>query len=197
MPRPAKFDDASILNAAATIVATHGVGAATVTAIAASIGAPNGSIYHRFKTRDELMGRLWLQKASQFQDAFVRGLDHPDARQAGLEAALSLPRTVRQDSAGAKVMLMHRREDFLGEGWPPSMSAEAERLGAQVREALDSITTRLFGRKTAATRRTASFAVLDIPYAAVRRYVGSGEAPPPQVDRLIALAYAAAIDAES
>lgn len=193
MARPAKFDDQGILDAAGAIVASRGVAAATISAIGSSIGAPNGSIYHRFKTRDELLGRLWLQKARAYQDAFVEGLSHRDAYRAGLDAALSLPASVRRDLAGARILLLYRREDFVGGGWPAEMSSEATRLARQIRDALDDITRRLFGRLTPSARTTASFAVLQVPYAAVRQHVVANESPPSLVDELIATAYEAVI----
>ena len=193
MGRPAKFDNARILDAAAAVVSAQGVAGATITAIAASIGAPNGSIYHRFRTRDELLGRLWLQKAKRFQDAAFEAMADQDPWTAGLEAALSLPRSTRRDLAGARILLLHRREDFLSEGWPAEMRIEAERLGLQVRDALDEITRRLFGRLSLAGRRTVTFAVLDVGFAAVRRYVVANEAPPTQVDELVRTAYEAVI----
>jgi AcrR family transcriptional regulator len=192
MPRPEKFTEDRILDAAGALVAASGPSSATIAAIAAAIGAPNGSIYHRFKTRDALLGRLWLRKAAFFQNNFANALDHPDAYQAGLNAALSLPRSVRADFVGARIMLLYRREDFLGEGWPVEMQDEAARLGRQVTDALADITMRLFGNRTAASRQAAAFAVLDVPFAAIRRYVAAGEAPPLQVDNLIAAAFFAA-----
>ena len=195
MPRPAKHDEARILRAAASLVAARGPGAATITAIAHAIGAPNGSIYHRFRSRDALLGRLWLTKAASFQSNWAQALDHPDAATAGLEAALSLPRSARADLEGARIMLLYRREDFLGDGWPPEMTAEAERLGKQVSDRLADITRRLFGRNTAAARHIATFAILDLPFSAVRRFVAAGEAPPALVDQLVSTAYATAIKA--
>ena len=190
MPRPAKHDESRILSAAASLVAARGPGAATI----AAIGAPNGSIYHRFHSRNELLGRLWLSKATFFQDRWAEVLKHPDPRQAGLDAALSLPRAVRDDFEGARIMLLHRREDFLSSRWPAEMKDQAERLGEQVKEMLGDITRRLFGRNTASARQVATFAVLDLPFAAVRRFVGAGEPPPLQIDGLISKAYAAIID---
>jgi AcrR family transcriptional regulator len=193
MARPAKFTEVEILDAAATLVAGGGPASATVTAIAAAIGAPNGSIYHRFKTRDELLGRLWLGKAAVFQNNFVNALKLRDPHQVGLAAALSLARTARADFAGARIMLLHRREDFLGDGWPAEMQIEANRLGRQVTDALADITMRLFGNRTAASRQAAAFAVLDVPFAAVRRHVAAGEVPPLQADKLIEIAFNATI----
>lgn len=194
MPRPAKFTYEAILNAASEIVAARGPAAATMGEIAAKVGAPSGSLYHRFHSRDELLGRLWLQKAAFFQNAFARALDQDDARRAAVEAALSLPRTVRADFEGARIMLLHRREDFMSDGWPKPMQEEAARLGKQIRDVMSEFTSRLFNVDTKAARLMTSFAILDVPFAAVRRYVGANEVPPPRVDRLIAAAVNAILD---
>jgi AcrR family transcriptional regulator len=194
VPRPAKFTYEAILNAASEIVAARGPAAATMGEIAAKVGAPSGSLYHRFHSRDELLGRLWLQKAAFFQNAFARALDQDDARRAAVEAALSLPRTVRADFEGARIMLLHRREDFMSDGWPKPMQEEAARLGKQIRDVMSEFTSRLFNVDTKAARLMTSFAILDVPFAAVRRYVGANEVPPPRVDRLIAAAVNAILD---
>jgi AcrR family transcriptional regulator len=193
MPRPAKHDESSILKAAAAIVASRGPNGTTIAAIAHAIGAPSGSIYHRFQTRDELLGRLWLNKAAFFQDRWKTALNKPNAEEAGLAAALSLPRTVREDFRGARIMLLHRREDFLSESWPAEMQAEAERLKEQVEDSLAQITRGLFGRNSAVARQVATFAVLDLPFSAVRRFVAMGRMPPPAMDDLITKAYQAVI----
>jgi AcrR family transcriptional regulator len=194
MPRPAKHDEASILSAAATIVSKGGPKAATVGAIGTAIGAPSGSIYHRFRTRDELLGRLWLLKASLFQDRFEEALRVADDREAGLAAALSIPRTAREDLEGGRIMLLHRREDFLSAGWPNEMKAEAERLGEQVDRMLSQATRRLFKRSTPSARQAVNFALLDVPTAATRRFLAAGSPPPKAIDQLIATTYFAVID---
>ena len=194
MPRPVKYEERDILGAASALVAARGPAAATVAAIGNAIGAPSGSIYHRFRSRDALLGRLWLMKASYFQNAWARALEQDDARQAGLDAALSLPRVAREDFEGARIMLLHRREDFFSDGWPPEMKAEAARLGEQVVDCLGLMTRRLFGRNTAAARQVTIFATLDLPFSAVRRYVATGGSPPKQIDVLITRAYAAVVD---
>jgi AcrR family transcriptional regulator len=62
---------AQILDATAAIVAANGPGAATIGAIGNMLKAPSGSIYHRFASRDVLLGRLWLSKAAFFQNRFA------------------------------------------------------------------------------------------------------------------------------
>jgi AcrR family transcriptional regulator len=193
MPRPAKYDESSILKATAAIVASRGPTAATISAIGHAIGAPSGSIYHRFQTRDELLGRLWLNKAAFFQDRCSAALNKPDAEEAALAAALSIPQTVREDFNGARIMLLHRREDFLSDTWPAEMQAEAQRLGEQVQDGLAQITRRLFGRNSVFARQVATFAVLDLPLSAVRRFVEMGRMPPPAIDDLVTTAHKAVI----
>ena len=193
MPRPAKFNESSILKATAAIVASRGPAAATISAISHAIGAPSGSIYHRFHTRDVLLGRLWLNKAAFFQDRCNVALNMPDAKEAALAGALSIPRTVREDFNGARIMLLHRREDFLSDTWPAEMQAEAQRLGEQVQGGLTQITRRLFGRNSVLARQVATFAILDLPLSAVRRYIEMGRMPPPAIDDLITTAHNAVI----
>ena len=196
MGRPARFTETQILDATAGLVADAGPGGATIAAICAVLGAPAGSIYHRFTSRDVLLGRLWLRKAALFQDNFASALADPDAVAAGLQAALSLPRTARADFPAARIMLLHRREDFLADGWPAELQVEARRLKQQVDDALHQFAKRLFGRVSAGTLRATSFAVLDVAFAAVRRHVAANEPPPPIVDRLVETAYLAVINAE-
>jgi AcrR family transcriptional regulator len=191
--RPSKFSAAQILDAAATLVAAEGPGAATIGAISARLNAPSGSIYHRFASRDVLLGRLWLSKAAFFQNRFTEALVHADAAKAGLEAALSLPRSARADFAGARIMLLHRRDDFLAGDWPLDMAEEAARLKQQVDAAMKGMARRLFARASAEMLRLTSFAILDLPFAAVHRHVAANELPPPYVDDLIAKAYQALI----
>jgi AcrR family transcriptional regulator len=197
MPRHAQHIESRILNAAASLAARQGPTAATVTAIRAAIRAPSGSIYHRFRSRDEILGRLWLAKAAFFQGRWAEALRQPDPRRAGLEAALSLPRAVREDFDGARIMLLYRREDFLSHAWPVAMQDEAERLKRQVKSALAGIMRRIFSGNTKEMRQVASFAMLDLPFAAVRRYVAVGEPPPASIDQLITTAYAAIIAAHA
>ena len=193
MPRPSRYSEEQILDATATIVAAGGPGAATIGAIGHMLNAPSGSIYHRFASRDVLLGHLWLRKARFFQNRFVAALADRDPAKAALAAALSMPRAVRDDFAGARIMLLHRRDDFLDGDWPPDMAAEAIRLKDQVDQAINDIARRLFGRVDPEALQLTTFAMIDVPLAAVRRHVEKNEMPPRSVEDLIARTYAALI----
>ncbi|MDD1518837.1 MULTISPECIES: TetR/AcrR family transcriptional regulator [Bradyrhizobium] len=195
MPRPSKFTEHQILDSAARIIANSGIAAATMSAIAHALGAPSGSIYHRFQSRDELLGRLWLGKIAAFHRGFSAALQHDDPNEAAIAASLFVPQWVRSDRTGARIAIMHRREEFVGGGWPPDMEREARRLGKEFDVVLDDITRRLFGEVSPTLRRATRFAIIDIPYAGVRPHISRGEAPPPEIDNLVRAAAIASIRA--
>jgi AcrR family transcriptional regulator len=74
MGRPAKFNTEQILDATAQLVAEGGPGLATVAGIAERLGAPTGSIYHRFNSRDLLLARLWFRTVRRAQEGFVAAI---------------------------------------------------------------------------------------------------------------------------
>src|SRR3712207_1089671 len=128
MPRPARFSNQGILDAAAEVAARSGPAGATMGAIADSLGAPTGSIYHRFRSRDVLLAELWLQTVEAFQVGFRAALAGPDAGAAGLEAALHTPRWVRAHPVPARLLLLHHREDFVPGEWPAEVVERAREV---------------------------------------------------------------------
>ncbi len=194
MSRAPKFDEDQILAAAGRIIASHGPAGATIGAIARSVGAPTGSIYHRFDSRDILLAEVWLRAAAAFQGAFFERLAGPSPRDAGLAAALYMAERVRQNPNEARLLLLHRREDFVDRGWPAAMRRRTEQLGRQIETELGAFSRRLCGRGDARTVRIVAFAVLEAPFAAVRRHVAANESPPPYVDVLIRVTYEAVTD---
>ena len=191
MARPARYSAQGILDAAAELAATHGPAGATIGAIADSLGAPTGSIYHRFRSKDALLAELWLQTVESFQAGFQAELAGPDALEAGLEAALYTPRWVRAHPVPARVLLLHSREDFLPGGWPVEVVERATALTTRGEAAMRSFTRRALGSTSTAARRRARYAVVELSFAAVIPHVRADEPPPPIVDELVADAYRA------
>jgi len=189
MGRPARYPAQQILDTAARLAAADGLAGSTIAAIASALGAPTGSIYHRFSSRDMLIAELWLQTVESFQGGFQATLAGPEPHEGGLRAALYTPRWVRAHPAPARLLLLHRREDFLPGGWPAEVSQRATDLGKQGELALRSFSRRALNSTSAQAMRRARYAVIDLPYAAVRPHVHANEPPPPMVDELIACAY--------
>jgi AcrR family transcriptional regulator len=193
MARPAKFTSSDILDAAARLIARGGPRLATVSTIAEDLGAPTGSIYHRFASRELLLARLWIRTIRRAQAGFLEALAIQDLNQAARTAATHIPRWSREHLDEARVLLLYRRAD-LAARWPDELGQELATLNVQVEQALREFTRRRYGRLTASNLQRVTFALVDVPYAAARRYLLAGEPPPTGVDALVAQACACILD---
>ena len=71
----AKFSQMDFLTAAQAIAAAKGPAAVTIASISARLGAPTGSFYHRFASRNVLLGALWLRTVLNFQQGVSAAID--------------------------------------------------------------------------------------------------------------------------
>ena len=186
MPRPAKFTEGQILDATMRLIADGGPGAATVNGIAELLGASVGSIYHRFRSHDLLLARLWIRTIKRFQRGFLDALAVDDLDRAALGAAQYNVDWPREHLDEARVLLRYRREE-LAERWPEELGEELATINAEVFAAMRDHAVRRYGQDAdAAAVRRVVFALVDVPYAAGRRHLIAGEPPPPWIDDLVA-----------
>jgi AcrR family transcriptional regulator len=185
MGRPAKFTEDQMLDATLRLVARGGPGAATVAGLAQALDAPVGSIYHRFRSRDLLLGRLWVRTVRRFQRGFLDALAAGDPDAAALAAARHVVAWTREHLDEAQVLLLYRRED-LAARWPPDLAGELSDLNAEVESALAAHARRRYGEAGPDALQRVVFALVDVPYAAGRRHLLAGRPPPPSVDELVA-----------
>ena len=188
MARP-KFADADFLEAALAIAAERGPLAVTIGSITERLKAPVGSFYHRFASRDVLLGELWLRTVLEFQQGISAALDAGD----GLGAALHTPAWVRLHLAEARLLLLYHRNDFVQGGWPSSLrdgvTAQTERMEAS----FSRFARLVFGRAGRDEIRRAQFLLAEMPVGAVRQHLQRREPPPPIVDELIRITYRAIV----
>jgi AcrR family transcriptional regulator len=182
--RPAKFDSEQILDTAVTLIAGAGPTQTTMAAIAELLEAPSGSIYHRFESRELMLAHLWIRTVRRAQAGFVADLESDDLRSSAIDAALHMPRWSRSHVQEATVLLLYRRED-LAARWPKELGASLSELNTGISTALRGFTKRLYGRIADKNLQTVSFALIDVPYAASRRYLLAGRPPPRMVDDLV------------
>ena len=188
----AHFDGADFLGAARELVIEAGPAAVTVGSVTARLQAPTGSFYHRFASRDALLGELWLANILAFQEGMYA------AAQAGdwLAVALHTPVWARAHLDEASFLLLYNKDDFIRGEWPESLE---ERIAGQAR-GMESL-MRKFAREVLGGAGTdqltrASFVLLSVPLAAVRPHLKRREALPPLVDELIRATYRAVVGME-
>jgi AcrR family transcriptional regulator len=185
MGRPPRYSDADILEGAKHVSAAIGPQKLTIAAVAERTGVPVGSIYHRYTSRDEILAAVWLDFVEEFQERWLAELEADDVVRAGLAAVRFGCGWVRQHPREARLMLLHRREDFASERWPASYRRRAEGLARRAGASLLRYTARLTGRAGAAPLRHVRFALIDLPTAALKRDVEAGVPPTPDVERIV------------
>jgi len=183
-----------MLDAARTLVLEQGAGAATVGAIAGASGAPIGSIYHAFGSRDALLARLWIRAVERSQGRFLEALERDsDPLGGAVAAALSIYDFARDEPGDARLLVSLRREDLIQIPLPADVAAELAELNRPIEEAIGSLARRLFGRITRERVEQTALAVFDLPYGALRRHLASGARPPSALRPPLARAVRAAL----
>lgn len=194
MGRPARFEDSDLQEAALAVIAERGPKHATIAAISKRLGAPTGSVYHRYASRDLLLASLWLDLVGRFQRGFVDALARPDVDEAIETAARYTPGFARAHPDAARVLLSFRRDDLLDGAMPSTLRKRAKALESSLLDALRTFARIWSGDASTSSVRRTAFALVDIPYAAVRRALDRGESPAEELDAWIVRAAFAALE---
>jgi len=183
------FEDADFLAAARDLAAAGGPASVTVSSVTGRLGAPVGSFYHRFASRDVLLATVWLDTALAFQTGFVAAIKAGD----GLAAALHTPTWVRTHLEDARAFLLYHRDDFAHGNWPQYLKDRVVRQGRRVDAAYKRFARDSFGGVGANELQLARFILAEVPKAAVGPYLRQGVAPPAIVDEMIGTTYHAIV----
>jgi AcrR family transcriptional regulator len=189
MGRDAKFGKEELLLAAAGEAAMGRP--VTIQALAAASGATVGSIYHRFNSREEILGEAWLLAVRSFQSVFVPAVDAAANAEQGLAAALAVPRWSRENPDLASLLTLRRQEDFLDERTPAHLRREAAAINKFAMKVVGAFAARS-GRSDLQCR----MALIAVPYGAVRLFLPN-QTPPAEIEPMIAAAYRAVMALEN
>ena len=185
----AKFSQMDFLTAAQAIAAAEGPAAVTIASISARLGAPTGSFYHRFASRNVVLGELWLGTVLDFREGISAALDAGD----GLQAALHTPAWARAHPDNARLLLMYDRKDFVQGEWPEELRERVAEMTQRMEAGSLRQARVIFGDDGREEVRLAQFLISEVPVAAVRQHLVRREATPPLVDRLIRTTYRAVV----
>jgi AcrR family transcriptional regulator len=184
-----KFSQEDFFGAAVAIASAHGPAAVTIASISARLKAPTGSFYHRFASRNVLLGELWLRTVLDFQAGLNAALDAGD----GLRAALHTPAWVRAHLDDARLLLLYDRGDFVQGEWPAELRDRVAEMTQRMEAGALRRASVIFGRHGREEVRLAQFLISEVPVAAVRQHLVRGEPPPALVDRIIRVTYRAVV----
>lgn len=179
MPRPSKHDPDVFLDIAAGIVRADGPTAITMSEIVRRSGAPSGSLYHRFPSRGQLLGALWLRTTDRFHGAvrLPEVIEASDLVGCAVDAAVGVVSWSRGNYDDACVLDAGRRA-FDPDGWGPDDRGRTRVRQAAWQRSLTALIGRLHAEH-AIPRAQVMLAVVDLPYGAVHRYL-TGRQPLPR-----------------
>jgi AcrR family transcriptional regulator len=180
VPRPARYPTDDMLDSAAQLLVEGGPPAVTMSAVARAVGAPSGSVYHRFPSRAALCGELWLRTEERFQGSLIGALASPaDAPARCVAGAVGTVRWCRSSPVEAQVLLAGADALCRAE-WPDDLTDRRSRLHRALSEAI----TQLMTASTANVDRLTA-AIIDIPHAVVRRHLVAGQTIPPSAESIV------------
>ena len=171
MPQPVKYSVDAMLDAVRALVLDGGPSAASVRGVCLAIGAPSGSVYHRFPSRDDLLAAAWLRAQDRFLRAYLNALSVSDAPHA-VEAAITVLTWSRDNPDDAALLLRIALRDLLNGELTPMLKERAEANQRAVLEALVALSANV-----GQSLRDVALAVVDLPYSVTRRALQNGELP--------------------
>ncbi|MGR4883580.1 TetR/AcrR family transcriptional regulator [Streptomyces sp. LARHCF249] len=182
MARPPRFDSDQILDAAVRLAAA-GPGAVTMSAVAQAVGAPSGSVYHRFSGRTALLAEVWLRTVERFQAGYFDALQSdPDPRRAARAAARHVVVWSRAHPHEAS-LLLYGAEEFGQSEWSEEHRDRADAGNRRVFASLRELGTAL-GATGPLDRERVALALVDLPLTVVRRHLRAGDTMPPYAEEL-------------
>jgi len=192
MGRPSKFSTTELLDVAAELLVSGGPKALSAAAVARAAGAPSGSVYHRFESRDHLAASLWMRTVERFDDEVVSGMADPgNPVEVAVAVAVRAVEWSTENPLDAFILTMFRRTDLVADDTAAGLAERADVLGARQRAAIGGLASRL-GRPV----DLVAFAVAGIPLAAIRSHASHRSGVPEWVAGAVGRASRAALSTE-
>jgi AcrR family transcriptional regulator len=166
MAPPRKHTTDAILDAARARVLADGPRAASIAAIARDSGAPVGTLYHRFGSRDGILAAVWLRAIERFQARALEGARIEDPLDSAVAMARAAVEFAVEQPLDAELLLAVRRRDLMDEALPERL----DEMNAPLQDALARVARTCFGRADARSVDRVARAVVDLPAGAVRRH---------------------------
>jgi AcrR family transcriptional regulator len=183
MGRPPRYDTDSLLDAALLIAARQGPQALTMAAVIEAVGAPSGSLYHRFPSRPVLQAALWLRTLERFQVGFLEATAAAEDVASSLAVAAHTIEWSRAHREEARVLL-YGAADFGFQNWPRSERDRLASRRAVVATAIADLAAKLDSPGDEGIERL-TLAIVDIPLSLVRRHLLAGGQVPDGAERTI------------
>lgn len=187
MGRTSQYTQEDFFQATLGVINKNDSARVTILAIAKELGAPTGSIYHRYSSLQHVLAETWLTVVESFQNDFVNHLNNNE----GLKAALNTPRQSRLFPDQARLLLCFSREELIHGLWPVEVRTRAQRLKKKLQISVAQFIKKQPGKNDEKKQALIEFSIIHMPVAATKPWIKSKNTIPAFVDDLIEESYRA------
>ena len=179
MVRIAKYNEDGFIESAIQIAAQCGIGAVSMASIASKAGAPIGSLYHRFDSRNTVLARAWLKVRADFRGEVSCHWAHGDT----WLAVEALVQWCRSKPVYARFMLQSDEAPDFGE-LPAQLRAELEADQAELDAAFTRCVQTLLPRVDN-PGHVLRFILIGAPVAIVKPFLSQNLPIPPSINAVL------------
>jgi len=193
-PRLHSLDD--LLDVAEQIVVSGDPGGLTLRGLAVRAGVSNGTIYHAFGSKEELLARLWLRASARLGEATVAALAETEegaATECVVAVALAPLRLARQHTASAQLFFGQRSDQLFSADIPGELVTSLAEHQHRFVELLKGLADGLWQRRDRVAVDVITSCVVDIPSGLLRRRLLAGLPLEPSTEQRIAAAVRAVL----
>jgi AcrR family transcriptional regulator len=183
VPRPRTHDLDSLLDVAEQIAGAAGPAGLTLRRLAAVASVSNGSIYHAFSSKEELLARVWARAARlllTLQNARVeaalanRVADEASAIEAVAAVAVAPVDFAIDHPAAARLFFMQRRDQLVAQNLPAPVADELEAIQADFTRLLIRLAQARWARHDRIAVEAIATCVVDLPGGLMHRKLLTG-----------------------
>lgn len=183
MGRKSTLNESEIFDAVGRLVAKDG--SLTLRDVVSETGVSIGSLYHRYRSREDLLALTWLDAVEAFQAEFANALES-GAPDAGEQAAMVTPRFCRANPARARVLACCRREELLHQSVSDEIATRIKVINAQVTQKVIK-----FAKSNSYSTEACRLGLVAFPLGAVQQYLPHTSIPK-HIDDYVAAAFRSA-----
>lgn len=182
MARSRRHSLDDLLDAAEQLVTSGDPTGLTLRALAASAGASNGTIYHAFHSKEELLARLWLRATARLgaiMEESIRAAgdgaqEGSAAHEAVVAVAVAPAVFTRRHPASAQLFFAQRSDQLFSADLAPDVVDALNNEQKRFTELLISLAERVWDRRDRIAVEAIAVCVVDIPSGLLRRRLLDG-----------------------
>lgn len=190
MARTRLHDLDDLLDVAEQIVTEADPTGLTLRSLAARTGASNGTIYHAFRSKEELLARLWL-RASARLESIMSGVigtlesEKTSAVDAVVGVALAPVTLVRQHRGSARLFFGQRADQLFSSDLADDVVTDIRAMQARFADILNRLAAAMWGRTDGHAIGAIAACTVDIPGGLLRRPLLEGRRVGTTIERRI------------